>query len=114
MVAERSSAAPRSPAAAAGDEELDDDLVLFAEGEPEEGAAPLTVRFQAESLVENEIEEPQYTWDFGDGSDVSREANPTHTYEQSGDYTVTVRVVDASGQRGWDEVEIVVDPAEAP
>lgn len=35
-----------------------------------------------------------YAWDFGDGSAVSVDANPTHTYAQSGVYTVTLTVTD--------------------
>ncbi|MEZ4772224.1 MAG: PKD domain-containing protein [Bacteroidia bacterium] len=35
-------------------------------------------------------------WDFGDGN-VSRNANPTHTYEQPGEYTVKLTVTDVNG-----------------
>jgi hypothetical protein len=104
-------AVPRAEEKSAVVDELDDedDLVLFAEGHPEEGPAPLTVRFTVESLLEGEMSEPKYTWNFGDGSDESHEASPTHTYTRPGEYTATVRVVDAEGQKGWDEVEIEVE-----
>jgi len=40
-----------------------------------------------------------YAWDFGDGA-VSSEATPTHTFDDSGQYTVSVNVTDDDG--GWD------------
>ncbi|MFK3871806.1 immune inhibitor A domain-containing protein [Pseudoalteromonas rhizosphaerae] len=39
-----------------------------------------------------------YSWDFGDGSAVSQRANPTHTYNQAGSYTVTLIVTDTSAK----------------
>jgi hypothetical protein len=110
--AQASVAVPVPTVAAASEEEVDEDeLVLFAEGDPEEGTAPLTVRFTVESLLEGEMKGPKYAWDFGDGSPVSAEASPTHTYTQPGLYTVTIRIVDSEGQRGWDEIEIEVEAA---
>jgi PKD repeat protein len=92
------------------DDEVDEDaLVLLAEGDPEDGAAPLSVKFMVESLLEDEMNGPQYKWDFGDGSPISTEASPTHVYEKPGSFTATIRVVDAAGQLGWDEVDIEVD-----
>lgn len=35
-----------------------------------------------------------YEWNFGDGSAVSTEASPVHTYAASGNYTVTLTVTD--------------------
>ena len=92
-----------------GDEDDEDALVLLAEGEPEEGTAPLTVEFVVESLVEEEMNGPKYTWEFGDGTPNSNEASPTHVFEKPGSYTVTIRIVDANGLRGWDEVDVEVE-----
>ncbi|RYZ33838.1 MAG: PKD domain-containing protein [Sphingobacteriales bacterium] len=39
-----------------------------------------------------------YEWNFGDGSPVSTQVNPTHVYAASGDYTVTVKVVNGCSQ----------------
>ncbi len=94
------------------DEYSDDDLVLVADGDPDTGSSPLTVKFTVESLLEQELNQPRYTWDFGDGSPVAHEASPVHTYTKPGDYVATVRAVDASGQRGWDEVDIEVEAAD--
>lgn len=42
------------------------------------------------------INATSYGWDFGDGA-TSTEANPTHTYSQSGTYTVTLTVSNECG-----------------
>lgn len=53
----------------------------------------LTVQFGDQS-----IEAETLTWDFGDGSPVSHEINPSHTYATQGSYTVTLTAVnDALG-----------------
>lgn len=38
-----------------------------------------------------------YSWDFGDGTFESTDANPIHTYESFGDYTVKLTVTGAGG-----------------
>jgi PKD repeat protein len=38
-----------------------------------------------------------YTWDYGDGKTSAESGNHTHTYAQSGDYTIKVSVTNASG-----------------
>jgi PKD repeat protein len=38
-----------------------------------------------------------YTWDFGDGSPVSNQANPVHTYTAVGNYTVTLTATNPAG-----------------
>ncbi len=107
-------AAAAAPAAPAEDS-YDDELVLLAEGDPEVGEAPLKTRFSAESLVFDEMPgDAKYTWDFGDGSPVSHEATPTHTFEKVGEYVVSVEVVVGSGEKGSDEVDIEVLAPEKP
>lgn len=53
-------------------------------------------------------------WDFGDGSEVSTEENPVHTYEAAGTYDVTLTVTSSSGETAerTESVE-VTDPLEA-
>lgn len=41
-----------------------------------------------ENLSTNAI---SYEWDFGDGSEMSKEIAPTHTYEDSGDFIVSLK-----------------------
>ncbi|MBI5372271.1 MAG: PKD domain-containing protein [Sphingobacteriales bacterium] len=38
-----------------------------------------------------------WTWDFGDGSPVSHDQNPTHIYATAGTYTISLRVSTAAG-----------------
>lgn len=42
-----------------------------------------------------------YLWDFGDGN-TSTEENPVHTYEEDGDYTVTLTVTNECGDNVFD------------
>jgi len=64
------------------------------------GGLPLTVNFSSEgSLDEDPGDSIRYEWDFGDGSPISLEANPTHTYTQPGRYTAVLTVIDSSGLR---------------
>jgi hypothetical protein len=41
------------------------------------------------SFINNSINATSYSWDFGDGNS-STELNPSHTYEQNGNYFVTL------------------------
>ncbi len=52
-----------------------------------------------------------YTWDFGDGSPVSNEASPAHTFGAAGTYTVTLT---ASGPGGSNAATIGYTVSEAP
>jgi PKD repeat protein len=97
-----------------GEEPFEDDLVLLAEGDPDWGEAPLTVQFTVESLIMDQMNEPKFTWNFGDGSAESQEAKPVHTYDKPGNYAVTIKIVDATGETGWDELDIeVAEPGKA-
>ena len=62
---------------------------LFA-AQPLTGSVPLTVTFQ-----NNSNNATQYLWNFGDGNS-STEANPSHSYAQSGNYTVTLQAGDGT------------------
>lgn len=39
-----------------------------------------------------------YSWDFGDGTAISTELEPVHTYESFGDYTVALKVTGEGGE----------------
>lgn len=67
---------------------------------PQEGIAPLEVRFQDQSSGEIDA----YAWNFGDGN-TSAEQNPIHVYGQPGTYTVSLTVSNATG----DDTETKVD-----
>lgn len=81
-------------------------IVVFAEAEPDSGAAPLTVQFSIRDPY-NHLIEPTFHWDFGDGN-TSDKRSPSHTYTTAGDYTVKLKVADRGGT-DEDEVEISVE-----
>ena len=47
-------------------------------------------------------------WDFGDGTNTTGTLTPTHAYEDTGNYTVTLRVTDDDGGIGIDTLKITV------
>ena len=114
-------AATVAPAAAAptttlqGQPAADDDfpppLLAWAEADPEDGDAPLTVQFKAD--IEGGGPPLKYKWGFGDGTPDSTEASPKHTYEKPGKYRAELYVENANGEDSdSDYVEIEVkEPA---
>ncbi|MEM1513326.1 MAG: PKD domain-containing protein [Candidatus Thermoplasmatota archaeon] len=48
-----------------------------------------------------------YTWEFGDGN-ISYERNPEHVYEKSGEYNVTLIVMDNNGSTSNKKIQIEV------
>jgi glucose/arabinose dehydrogenase len=73
--------------------------VAVAAANPTSGAAPLTVNFDGSGSNDPDGDPITYAWDLdGDGLyDDSTAAQPTHTYTQSGSFTVQLRVTDVSG-----------------
>lgn len=59
---------------------------------PVSGTSPLLVMFTDESTNNPTA----WEWDFGDGNS-SVEQNPTHTYTDAGDYTVTLEAFNSTG-----------------
>ena len=57
------------------------------------GCAPFEVRFIDQSFAETDI---LYSWDFGDGN-ISSEQNPSNTYINVGDYSVSLIIETLSG-----------------
>jgi hypothetical protein len=99
-------AAAPTPPAGAEPYELD----VIVEGEPDEGAPPLTVKFQG--YVEEDEGGPwKFAWDFGDGTK-STEQNPTHTYQTEGEYTASLTVTDQRNYTGSDELDVFVEKDE--
>jgi PKD repeat protein len=65
-----------------------------------DGALPLTVQFTgSNSSDRDQGDSIRFEWDFGDGSPISTEPNPTHTYTKAGRYTAILSVIDSSGKR---------------
>lgn len=85
-------------------------IVVWGDGEPDVGPAPLTVQFSV-SDPHMTLKEPQYNWDFGDGSPPSDKQSPKHVYERPGKYTAHLTVTDG-GAVDDDTVDIVVEEPE--
>jgi PKD repeat protein len=51
-----------------------------------------------------------YRWDFGDGSQ-GNGPNVSHSYDEAGDYTLTLTVIDKDGAQGTDTASVQVEPA---
>ncbi len=75
---------------------------------PTSGTTPLTVTFDS-STSTGSIS--SYTWDFGDGVGFSNEPNPSYTYNNAGDYLVTLTLADAQGVTSLSQTTISVTSA---
>jgi len=62
------------------------------------GAVPLEVSFEVPEELADGLD--SYSWTFGDGSDPSTDATPTHEYVQEGQYTVTLTVTGTNDECG--------------
>ena len=74
------------------------------------GTAPLTVNFTAGDSSDPDGELVSYEWQFGDGEASSGE-NVSHTYQQAGNYTVTLTIRDNRDGTASAETSITVNPA---
>ncbi|MEM8584576.1 MAG: PKD domain-containing protein, partial [Bacteroidota bacterium] len=75
------------------------------------GCGPLSVSFSNGSTSENGS--LTYVWDFGDGTNTSPDASPTHTYENSGTYAASLLVIDQLGCRAdsvFNDITVHPDP----
>lgn len=111
---EPKAAAPAAPAAGAAPAARvmntpggRDDLIVWADAEPDSGPAPLTVKLSADPL--GGMQNPVYTWEFGDGSPQAKGAEVTHTYTRPGSFTVLLTVTDDTGNSGTDKTQIDVE-----
>lgn len=84
-----------------------EELIVWAEADPDEGQAPLSVELFCEPL--EDIDQPQYSWDPGDGSDRLEGQQVKHTYRRPGTFKARVAVRDKAGNLGEDEVQIDVE-----
>lgn len=72
------------------------------EADPVSGFGPLTVRFTDRSKGNP----TSWEWEFGDG-DISREQNPSHTYNNSGNFTVTLTVSNSKGSDTEEKINLI-------
>ncbi|MEO0507486.1 MAG: PKD domain-containing protein [Bacteroidota bacterium] len=73
-----------------------------------EGSVPLQVSFTGDQSNDTDGSITIYTWDFGDGNS-SSEANPVHTYQQTGIFTASLTVTDNEGAMDSETVQITVN-----
>ncbi len=78
-------------------------------GGPYEGEAGEPIQFegQAEYLPPQLVEEFEFSWDFGDGT-TSSQQNPTHSYDEAGNYTATLTVTDEAESVDTDTVKVTI------
>jgi PKD repeat protein/RNA polymerase subunit RPABC4/transcription elongation factor Spt4 len=81
---------------------------------PTGGTAESPITFSSSGSVDTDGEIVGYTWDFGDGSPVSHDANPSHTYAEEGTYTVTLTVTDDREGTDAATFTVTVEPKPFP
>jgi PKD repeat protein len=80
---------------------------LAAEASPHLGTAPLTVAFNAGSLLMPRADDSSFTWNFDDGQS-SGGKTATHTFTTPGTYMVTLAAAGSSGRKYTTWVVIIV------
>jgi len=76
-----------------------------------EGLMPFSVNFT--TMVQHYQGDLEYDWDFGDGK-TSKEINPTHKYEEEGEYVCKLVVADGRGKKDSDSIRITVKKNKPP
>lgn len=89
-------------------EDGENNPIAIITANPVIGEIPLTVFFTGMGSVSNGTIN-SYHWDFGDGT-ISDEQNPTHTYTQSGSFTVIFTITDNKNITDDDSIIISVNP----
>ena len=84
-----------------------------ASANPTSGVAPLTVALSSNGSFDPDGTITGYSWNFGDGTAVSTEPNPTHVYTSAGTFTAVLTVTDNSGLTATASVSVNVSPAPA-
>jgi PKD repeat protein len=69
---------------------------IIVYGQPDPGFSFDTTGLSATFTADDQTSGNSYSWDFGDGK-TSTDKNPTHTYDTTGKYKVTLKVTNGSG-----------------
>jgi PKD repeat protein len=88
--------------------------VAVASASPTEGRKPLLVEFSSAGSTDADGTIVSYSWDFGDGSPLDSSANPTHTYNSTGNKTAVLTVTDDDGATSTQSVVIAISVNVAP
>lgn len=86
-------------------------LIVNIEAEPENAIVDQEIQFSA--TVSDGQEPYTYNWDFGDGN-TSNEQNVIYSYENPGNYIVSLSVRDNSGAYGSNFVTVQIDVTNPP
>lgn len=80
---------------------------------PEKGSAPLEVAFDASESSDPDGEIVKYEWDFSENGKYSDATGmkTKHVFDKTGNYTVSLRVTDNSGQYATSDKEIQISDA---
>jgi len=81
-------------------------MIVWSDASPSHGTAPLKVDFTAEPP--ESAKQASCSWNFGDGSAPAQGLKVSHTFDKPGVYKVGLKVSDASGGYGADELRIKV------
>jgi len=79
---------------------------VFLSVSPAFGSAPLTVNFTSSVFGGDGV--LTYNWDFGDGSQSSH-PNPSHIYDDPGNFVVTLEVIDQDGDTAIENLVVAVE-----
>ena len=72
------------------------------------GHAPLTVTFRDLSFFESEAPTQTWAWDFDNNGIIDSDAqHPSHTYNEPGDYSVSLQVTNASGTQALVRTNVI-------
>jgi len=77
------------------------------------GTVGTAVSFSSTGTSDSDGTIAGYLWDFGDGN-TSTSANPSHSYQTDGTFTVSLTVTDNEGATGVDQTSATVDPVANP
>ncbi|WP_285654922.1 PKD domain-containing protein [Allomuricauda sp. NBRC 101325] len=83
--------------------------IAIADANPVSGNLPLQVTFNGSNSSDDDAI-VSYAWDFKDGSAISTEINPIHTFTIANTYPVELTVTDAEGLEDTATISIVVAP----
>src|SRR5215212_7536193 len=73
----------------------------------EDHVAPATFSFNA--TIAGGTEPYTVNWNFGDDSEESDEESVVHTFNEAGNYTVTLTITDSEGETATDTLELTVE-----
>ena len=78
-------------------------------GEDQEGSVSSEFDFEGSFSDPGTADTHTFAWDFGDGTTNDNTLSPTHSYSETGTFTVRLTVTDDDGGTSFDELTVTVD-----